>query len=97
MMTLDEAARMQELIDSGTAWRLEGAVGRAAYAAIEAGYCMLSEQSGIKDYWGTRVPSRTEVEPGTVGSREYFEARQDELEYDASDDGEDERWWWTDE
>jgi hypothetical protein len=80
MMTLDEAARLQELIDSGMAWHLEGAVGRAAYAAIEAGYCMLGTERHI-DYWGTVVPSRTDVEPGTIGSQGYFEAKQDELEW----------------
>jgi hypothetical protein len=41
-------------------------------AAIEAGECMLGEQ-GHRDYWGNRVPSRYEVEPGTKGSVEYAE------------------------
>jgi len=82
-MTDAEALKLQELIDSGMAWRLEGAVGRACYAAIEAGYCMLGEEAH-KDYWGTPVPSRFDVEPGTVGSRGYFEAKQDEIEYQAA-------------
>jgi len=89
MMTLDEAAEMQKLIDSGMAWRLEGAVGRAAYAAIEAGYCMLGPEA-VKDYWGNIVPSRTDVEPGTVGSQGYFEACWDELEYQATFEYDDE-------
>ena len=89
MMTLDHSAALQELIDSGMAWRLEGAVGRECFAAIEAGFCMLGEDS-FKDYWGNHVPSRTEVAPGSIGSQGYFEAKQDELEYQASFDEQDE-------
>lgn len=66
---------LQELIDSGDAWRLEGHIGRQAMAAIEAGECILSEV-GHHDYWGNYVPSRYEVQPGTKGSIEYVEARQ---------------------
>lgn len=61
---------LQALIDSGEAWRLEGHVGRAAHAAIEAGVCVLGE-IGHHDYWGNYVPSRYEVVPGTKGSVEY--------------------------
>lgn len=63
---------IQELIDSGLAWRLEGHVGRQCMAAIEAGAAMLGEE-GHRDYWGNYVPSRYEVKPGTKGSREYCE------------------------
>lgn len=65
-------AAMQELIDSGMAWRLEGSVGREAMSLIEAGDCMLGEQ-GHNDFWGNYVPSRTEVKAGTKGSPEYVE------------------------
>lgn len=61
---------LQALINSGAAWRLEGSVGRAAMDAIEAGLCVLGEEPHY-DYWGNRVPSRYEVEPGTKGSVEY--------------------------
>lgn len=67
-------ASMQALIDSGTAWRLEGSVGRAAMSLIEAGLCVLGEE-GHTDYWGNYVPSRHEVLAGTKGSVEYAEAR----------------------
>lgn len=63
---------LQQLIDNGLAWRLEGSVGRAAMDAIEAGVCVLGEV-GHTDYWGNYVPSRYEVEPGTKGSVEYAE------------------------
>lgn len=65
-------AGMQELINSGAAWRLEGSVGRDAMALIESGDCMLGE-TGHRDYWGNYVPSRFEVKAGTKGSPEYHE------------------------
>ena len=68
---------LQQLIDSGMAWRLEGAVGRAAMDAIEAGHCVLGPE-GHRDYWGNYVPSRYEVVPGTKGSVEYAEQMQAE-------------------
>lgn len=68
-------AGYQGLIDSGTAWRLEGHVGRTAMDLIELGECMLGEQ-GHRDYWGNYVPSRFEVLPGTKGSVEYVRERR---------------------
>lgn len=62
----------QAWIDSGTAWQLEGSVGREAMSLIEAGHCVLGEV-GHRDYWGNYVPSRHEVKPGTLGSAEYAE------------------------
>jgi hypothetical protein len=60
----------QGLINSGMAWRLEGAVGRACMAAIESGDAILGRE-GHRDYYGNYVPSRYEVEPGTKGSLGY--------------------------
>ncbi len=68
----DHVEGMQELINSGMAWRLEGSVGRAAMGLIEAGECMLGEE-GHQDYWGNYVPSRTEVKAGTKGSPEFVQ------------------------
>jgi hypothetical protein len=68
---------LQELINSGMAWRLEGSVGRAAMAAIEDGECILGEV-GHHDYWGNYIPSRYEVQPGTKGSIEYAERMQEQ-------------------
>jgi hypothetical protein len=70
---LDEEAerlQLQTLIDSGMAWKMEGAVGRAAMDAIRSGACVLGKVP-FTDYWGNRIPSRYEVEPGTKGSEEY--------------------------
>lgn len=67
----------QDLINTGTAWRLEGSVGRMAMDLIEEGRCMLGEESH-RDFYGNYVPSRHEVVAGTKGSREYYEKAQEE-------------------
>ena len=75
--TEDEVvAGYQNLIDTGMAWRLEGHIGRTAMALIESGHCMLGEQ-GYRDYYGSYIPSRHEVQAGTKGSPEYVQARQE--------------------
>ena len=70
---------MQELIDTGMAWKLEGHVGRQCMEAIEAGICTLGPV-GHRDYWGNYVPSKSEVEPGTKGSQEFVDAHADDEE-----------------
>lgn len=61
---------IQRAINSGTAWSFQGSYGRAMMQAIEAGACMLGKQPA-RDYYGNRIPSRTEVKEGTKGSYEY--------------------------
>lgn len=73
----DGIEALQALIDSGEAWRLEGSVGRAAQACIEAGDCVLGPVA-VRDYYGNLIPSRDEVEPGSIGSLEYAEQRQED-------------------
>ena len=68
---------LQRAINGGEAWKFQGSYGRAMMAAIEEGRCMLGPQPA-QDAWGNRIPSRTEVEPGTKGSREFVVARQGE-------------------
>ena len=60
---------MQEMIDSGQCWRLEGAAGRAAMDLLEAGVCFLPEQAH-RDYYGNKVPGRHMLKPGTKGTLE---------------------------
>jgi hypothetical protein len=67
---------LQGLIDSGMAWKLEGHIGRQAMAAIESGHCVLGETAHF-DYYGNRVPSRTEVKKGSLGSLEYADEFHD--------------------
>lgn len=67
----------QNLINSGMAWRLEGHVGRTCMQAIEDGACMLGPDPHA-DFYGNRIPSRTEVQEGTKGSRGYVVDRMGE-------------------
>lgn len=68
---------VQGLIDTGNAWRLEGSVGRHCMDAIENGDAVLGPVAHV-DYWGNRVPSRTDVVPGTLGSIEYANRLREE-------------------
>lgn len=77
-----EDMTIQDLIDSGLAWKLEGFIGRQCMDAIEAGQAILGPV-GHRDYWGNYVPSRDEVQPGTKGSVEYARERGWEGEVDA--------------
>jgi len=58
---------MQNLINSGTAWKLEGSVGREAMSLLDSGACMLPLK-GTFDYYGNRIPSRSELKTGTKGT-----------------------------
>jgi len=59
--------QLQQLIDTGMAWNMEGAIGRAAMDALKNGACFLPTSSR-KDYYGNVVPSRYMVKDGTAGS-----------------------------
>lgn len=59
--------QMQDYINSGMAWKLEGSVGRTAMAMLESGACMLPEVQ-CKDYYGNTVPSRNDLREGTKGT-----------------------------
>lgn len=59
--------QLQQLIDTGVAWNMEGAIGRAAMDALKSGACFLPTTSR-RDYYGSTVPSRYQVQPGTAGS-----------------------------
>ena len=65
---------LQKAINSGSAWSLQGSYGRAMMAAIESGNCMLGT-SRARDYWGSTIPSRDDVKPGTKGSYDYVAYR----------------------
>lgn len=69
---------MQALINSGSAWRMEGAIGREAMALIEAGVCALGEND-YRDYWGNHVPSRYQVQEGTKGSVQFVHDHGNEV------------------
>lgn len=58
---------MQELINKGHAWTLEGSVGREASRLLDSGACMLPKVPR-RDYYGNTVPSRDMLKPGTKGT-----------------------------
>ena len=60
---------IQRAINSGM-WSLQGSYGRAMMQAIEDGQAMLGPNSA-RDYWGNFIPSRSQVQAGTKGSREF--------------------------
>ena len=68
---------IQRAINGGEAWKLQGSYGRAMMAAIEAGYCMLGRRAFI-DFFGSSIPSRSDVAPGSKGSREHVAAHRGE-------------------
>ena len=66
----------QDLINTGQAWLLEGNIGRQCWDAIESGRAILGP-TGHRNFWGGYVPSRDEVQPGTVGSIGYANAQRE--------------------
>ena len=68
---------IQRAINSGSAWSFQGSYGRAMMDAIESGACLLG-QVPARDYYGNRIPARTEVEEGTKGSRQFVAERMGE-------------------
>jgi len=58
---------LQRGINDGTVWRLSGSAGRSAMAALASGAVMLGPRE-VRDAYGTPVPSRDQVKPGTKGS-----------------------------
>lgn len=62
-------ASIQRAINGGL-WSMQGSYGRAMMQAISDGWCLLGTES-FNDYYGNRIPSRTEVKEGTKGSPEF--------------------------
>lgn len=58
---------MQQLINSGVAWKMEGSIGRKAMRLLKCGACMLPKEFH-KDYYGNTVPSRDVLKEGTTGT-----------------------------
>ena len=62
-------ASIQRAINGGL-WSLQGSYGRTMMQAISDGWCLLGTES-FNDYYGNRIPARTEVKAGTKGSPEF--------------------------
>lgn len=58
---------LQELINTGTAWKMEGSVGRTAMSALQSGACMLPKEVHY-DAYGNKVPSRDMLKEGSTGT-----------------------------
>ena len=58
---------IQDLINSGQIWHLEGTMGRHAMDLLRSGVCMLPLKQ-YSDYYGNLVPARTNLKPGTAGT-----------------------------
>jgi len=64
---------IQRAINEGSAWRFQGSYGRAMMSSIESGRCMLGLTS-FEDAYGNLIPSRSDIQPGSKGSREFVVA-----------------------
>ena len=60
--------RIQELINNGSAWTMEGAMGREAMYTLEIGATLLPTKLYVGAY-GNIIPARKNVKDGTTGSR----------------------------
>lgn len=58
---------IQNNINTGLVWKLEGSYGRQAMVTLEDGACMLPEEAHL-DYYGNLIPSRTSIKEGSTGS-----------------------------
>lgn len=67
-------ASLQRAINGGL-WSMQGSYGRAMMQAISDGWCLLGTES-FNDYYGNRIPSRTEVKEGTKGSPQFVLERR---------------------
>lgn len=71
--------QMQDWIDKGYAWSMEGAVGREAMRGLESGMYFLPNQSFTNPY-GQHIPSREEIRIGTEGSLDNaYDFYQDDM------------------
>lgn len=76
MITIERITELQKAygvtatqngINSGQCWHMEGSVGRFAMSMLEAGVCVLPEERK-RDYYGSTIPSRNDLKPGTSGT-----------------------------
>ena len=76
MMTFNRITRLQKfygfdgiqnLINNGQVWSMEGSMGREASRLLGSGACMLPKVFKV-DYYGNRIPSIDVVKKGSKGS-----------------------------
>jgi hypothetical protein len=79
---------LQDRINTGLAWKLEGSYGRAAMDSLNSGACMLPEKRHM-DFYGNVVPARTDLKPESTGSLENSQAFWQKVNDGEIDMGED--------
>lgn len=62
---------------NGGCWSFQGSYGRTMMAAIQEGRCLLGKGFCL-DAYNNRIPSRGDVQEGTLGSRQYVVDRMGE-------------------
>ncbi len=67
-------AALQRQINNGQIWLMQGSCGRAAMGAIESGKCLCAHYT-CRDAYGSVVPSRKVLEPGTKGTYDFVRER----------------------
>jgi hypothetical protein len=58
---------IQDMINSGQAWKMEGSYGREAMRLLESGVCMLPKKDTLT-FYRNLVPSRDKLQAGTKGT-----------------------------
>ena len=58
---------IQNMINSGICWLMEGSTGRAAMECLRSGACYLPNKQ-FRDYYGNKIPARSELKEGTTGT-----------------------------
>ena len=81
---------MQDMINSGQAWQMEGSIGRAAMDLLESGACMLP-LTPHRDAYANRIPSRDILQAGSTGTLEnsvrfWERVETGEIELDMDED-----------
>lgn len=59
---------IQEMINDGSVWSMEGSMGRFAMDTLRAGATILPKKSFL-NYYGGQIPSRYMIQEGTAGSK----------------------------
>ena len=79
---MNDLVGMQEIINNGDAWHMEGSVGRAAMDSLKSGECYLPDKA-FRGAYGNKIPSRNELEKGSFGTLEYcYEYWNSVVEFD---------------
>ena len=61
--------KMQNIIETGMVWHMEGSMGREAMYLLRVGACFLPNKP-YRDAYGNRIPSRNDLAKGSLGTLE---------------------------